>query len=73
MPTTTDNPSHFITYIEDVTREFPASVNEDGDIVLVGEADVLDIHDNSIWCSNCGRLGSDEFAAHGISDEWQVM
>ena len=69
----TTTPTHDLTYVDDVSREFAATVNEHGDIVPSGEADILDIHDNSIWCSTCGRLGSDEYEDHGISDCWQVM
>lgn len=65
-----------ITYVEDRTVEYGAEVTEDGNIICIRMPhgpDVLDVHDSSLWCSTCGRLGSDEFAAHGLVNDWEVV
>lgn len=50
-------------------------VTENGDITL-GEnysEEVLDVLETSIWCDKCKKLGSDEYEAHGISEDWQEV
>ena len=68
-----NHPDHKLSYVEDVTREFDAKVDDDGDIVFLGEADVLDAHDSRLWCTACGPLWDDEFEDHGINEEWQIV
>lgn len=65
---------HRITYVEDRTVEVGVTVNSDGDLVLDESTEsTLAVHESSVWCSRCGRLGDDEYEAHGISDCWEVV
>lgn len=69
----TDTTTHHITYVEDRTVEFSATVDEDGNVHPVADTmDVLEVHETSLWCSACGRLGEDEYAAHGIGEYWEL-
>lgn len=65
---------HDITIVRDEIREYPVTVNDDGDIIvseLLGET--LDITLTSLHCSHCGRLSPDEYEDHNISDEWNEV
>lgn len=65
---------HIMSYIELRTVEFDAHVDIDGNIVLDTHPDVLDIHESSIYCNNCGReLGFDDYDDHGISEDWELL
>jgi hypothetical protein len=62
---------HEITIIRKEDREYPVTVDENGDIVvseLLGET--IGITESSLYCSHCGHLSPDEYEDHGISDEW---
>lgn len=63
-----------ISYVEDRTVEFISVVDENGNVKpLTSYPDVLESHDSSLWCSECSRLGADEYEAHGISEDWEVV
>lgn len=67
--------NHAIGYVEDVTQEWEASVSEDGNISLVALQTLLDTHETSLWCNDCGiQIGtSQEYLDHGISENWEVL
>lgn len=67
-----NNPDHELTYVEDVTQQFRATVDSNGDVVLVGEAEVLESHQRTLWCSNCGLLDDEEYENHGINECWEL-
>lgn len=51
----------------------PLEVTEHGNVTLPEnyKADEIAIHESSIWCETHGRLGFDQYEAHGISDDWE--
>lgn len=64
--------NHDIRYIQRVTEEWVAEVDEDGNIVLSdGSMEILDVHETELWCNTCDGLV--DYEAHGISDYWQVV
>lgn len=68
-----NDPRHELSIVQDVTVESDVTVNEHGDLRQERGMDVIDTHEQSIWCTSCGLLSESEFADHGISDEWQVF
>ena len=65
---------HTIHLLHIETRSWIVTVDEDGDVdpgIDPGEVD--DVDDSWLYCDTCGRLGDDELADHGISDEWQEV
>lgn len=65
--------THQLTYVDTVVREADATVDKDGNIVITSVPEVLDYYDSEIYCSACGLLGSDEYEAHGISENWELL
>jgi hypothetical protein len=53
----------------------PVEVTEYGDIRIPDHCkeEILDYEGSSVWCSECGMLGSDEYEDHGVSDCWQEV
>lgn len=68
-----DHEAHQLTIVQDVTVESNVTVDEHGDLRQEHGMDVIDTHEQSIWCTSCGLLNESEFADHGISDEWQIF
>ena len=64
---------HRLSYVQDVVQEAPAAVDEDGNIVLTDGFDMLDVGESNLYCSECGLVTWPEYAAHGISEFWEVM
>lgn len=62
-----------LSYTELRTVEFDVHVDKDGNIVTDSLPETLDSFESSIWCSECGLVGYDEYEAHGISEDWEVM
>ena len=71
--TTTKRCTGQLSYVEDVTREARAEVDDDGNVVLVDEFDTLDVGDSSLWCDRCGLVTFTEYEAHGLSEYWEVV
>ena len=66
-----DPADHEITILRSERREYPVTVDEDGNIVvseLLGET--TDISESSLYCSLCGHLNTGDYEEHGIADEW---
>ena len=51
--------------------EIEAEVTEAGDLHEVGTWAPGEVREESLWCDECGQLGSDEYEDHGINDEWE--
>lgn len=67
-----------ITLIRTEVNEYgPVEVTPDGNITLPEDpgydTNVLDVLELSLWCDKCEKLGSDEYEAHGISEDWQEV
>lgn len=66
--------THDLSYVEEVNREFQATVDYDGNIVVDRSTEeVVDYLDSHIYCSVCGLLGYDEYEDHGISEDWITL
>lgn len=65
--------AHDLVYAETVTQQYAAKTDEDGNLILVGDSDIIEAEYNLLLCNECGPLMSDEsLAAHGVSNEWQI-
>ena len=65
-----------ISVVQKVVEElFPCNVTEYGDIeVSVNyKAEIWDVEAVSAWCTACGKLGSEDYEKHNISEDWEMV
>ena len=67
---------HTVRVFHDEVRSWVIQPNDDGDVEvqeIAGGGEVESIDDTWLQCDTCHRLGDDELADHGISEEWQEV
>ena len=55
----------------------PVTLTPEGNVILpesmLRNEEVLDVLETSVWCEKHGRLSTEQFEAHGLSEEWQEV
>jgi len=70
-----NDPEHALCLEKRVTTNLIVVVTEEGHVrAAEGEKDVVaDVDDMSLYCDKCGALAPEEWADHGISEEWDEV
>lgn len=63
-----------LTLVRTETLQYrPLHVLDGGHVTLHEnyKTEVLDVESSDIWCETHGLLGSDDYEAHDIADDWE--
>lgn len=71
--TTTKTCRGLLSYVQTVTQEAPAAVDEDGNLTITDGYDMIDVEDSGTYCDLCGIITDLNYAKHGLSAYWEVV
>lgn len=73
LPGSRTHDGHHLVYVQTgCSTEQRCEIDENGDIVVTGPLDVVDISENEIWCHTCDESVYAD-GESGLSEEWMVV